>query len=84
VSTRAWLRLSGGKARAGSDGGLEVRKERRPTLERSKRTKIRTIITSTCAALVFATAGPASAHDGEAEKARKTFEAAIPNILGNR
>jgi quercetin dioxygenase-like cupin family protein len=44
--------------------------------------KIRTIITATCAALVFAMAGPASAHDGEAETVTKKFEAAIPNIPG--
>jgi len=44
--------------------------------------KIRTIITATCAALVFAMAGPASAHDGEAETVTKNFEAAIPNIPG--
>jgi quercetin dioxygenase-like cupin family protein len=44
--------------------------------------KIRTIITATCAALGFAMAGPAFAHDGEAETVTKNFEAAIPNIPG--
>jgi quercetin dioxygenase-like cupin family protein len=44
--------------------------------------RIRTIITATCAALVLAMAGPASAHDGEAETVTKNFEAAIPNIPG--
>jgi quercetin dioxygenase-like cupin family protein len=44
--------------------------------------KIRTIITATCTTLVFAMAGPASAHDGEAETVTKNFEAAIPNIPG--
>ena len=44
--------------------------------------KIRTIIRATCAALVFAMASPASAHDGEAETVTKNFEAAIPNIPG--
>ncbi len=44
--------------------------------------KFRTIITATCAALVFAMAGPASAHEGEAETVMKNFEAAIPNIPG--
>ncbi|HEY9234053.1 MULTISPECIES: cupin domain-containing protein [Phenylobacterium] len=43
---------------------------------------IRTIIAATGAALVFAMAGPASAHDGEAETVTKNFEAAIPNIPG--
>ena len=44
--------------------------------------KIRTIITSTCGALVFAMTGPASAHDREAETVTKNFDAAIPNIPG--
>jgi len=44
--------------------------------------KIRTIITTTCAALAFSVAGPLSAHDGEAETVTKNFEAAIPNIPG--
>ncbi|GGF37362.1 hypothetical protein GCM10011611_49850 [Aliidongia dinghuensis] len=48
--------------------------------------KIRTIIAATCAALAFSMAGsmagPASAHDGEAETVTKNFEAAIPNISG--
>lgn len=43
---------------------------------------IRAIIAATCAALLFAVAGPASAHDGEAETVTKNFEAAIPNIPG--
>ena len=44
--------------------------------------EIRTIVTATCAALGFAMASPASAHDGEAEIVTKNFEAAIPNIPG--
>ena len=44
--------------------------------------KIRTIIPATCAAVVFAMAGGAAAHDGDAETATKNFEAAIPNIPG--
>jgi quercetin dioxygenase-like cupin family protein len=44
--------------------------------------KIRTILATTCAALVFAMVGPASARDGEAETVTKNFEAAIPNIPG--
>ena len=44
--------------------------------------KIRTIIAATCAAPVFAMAGPASAQAGEAETVAKNFEAAIPNIPG--
>jgi quercetin dioxygenase-like cupin family protein len=44
--------------------------------------KIRTIITVTCAALVFTMAGCASAHGSEAETVTKNFEAAIPNIPG--
>lgn len=43
---------------------------------------IRAIIAATCAALLFAVAGPASAHDGEAETVTKNFEAALPNIPG--
>jgi quercetin dioxygenase-like cupin family protein len=44
--------------------------------------KIRTILTATCGALVFAMARGAAAHDGEAETVTKNFEAAIPNIPG--
>jgi quercetin dioxygenase-like cupin family protein len=44
--------------------------------------KIRTIVTATCAALVFAMAGLASARNGQAETVTKNFEAAIPNIPG--
>ena len=44
--------------------------------------KIRTIIVATCAALVSAMAGPASARNGQAETITKNFEAAIPNIPG--
>jgi len=44
--------------------------------------KIRAILAATSAALVFAMAGRATAHDGEAETVTKTFEAAIPNIPG--
>jgi len=48
--------------------------------------KIRTIIAATCAVLAFSMAGsmagPASAHDGEAETVTKNFEAAIPNVPG--
>jgi quercetin dioxygenase-like cupin family protein len=44
--------------------------------------KIRTIITATFTALVFAMAGSASAHDGKAETVKKNFEATIPNIPG--
>jgi len=43
---------------------------------------IRTISAATCAVLAFSMAGPASAHDGEAETVTKNFEAAIPNIPG--
>ena len=39
-------------------------------------------ITTICAALAFSTAGPVSAHDGEAETVTKNFDAAIPNIPG--
>src|SRR4051812_1824971 len=44
--------------------------------------KIRTIITATCAAVVLAMAGCASAHHSEAETVTKNFEAVIPNIAG--
>ncbi|HVI86652.1 MAG TPA: cupin domain-containing protein [Dongiaceae bacterium] len=44
--------------------------------------KIRTIVTATCTALVFAMAGLASARNGQAETVTKNFEAAIPNIPG--
>ena len=44
--------------------------------------KIRTIITATCAALAFSTAGLVLAHEGETETVTKNFEAAIPNIPG--
>ena len=43
---------------------------------------IRTIITTGCAALAIAMAGPAFAHDGKAETVTKNFEATIPNIPG--
>ena len=43
---------------------------------------IRALIAATGAALVLAMAGPAAAHDGEAETVTKDFEAAIPNIPG--
>ena len=43
---------------------------------------IRTIIASTCAVLAFSTAGPLYAHDNEAQRVTKNFEATIPNIPG--
>jgi quercetin dioxygenase-like cupin family protein len=44
--------------------------------------KIQTIITVTCAALAFSMARPIHAHDSEAQRVTKKFEAAIPNIPG--
>lgn len=44
--------------------------------------KVRTIVVITCAALAFAVAGPASAHDGQAEAITPKFDQAIPNIPG--
>jgi len=44
--------------------------------------KIHTIVAVTCAALAFAVAGPASAHDGQAETVTPKFDQAIPNIPG--
>ena len=44
--------------------------------------KIRTIITTTGAALALSMAGPVSAHDSKAETVTKNFEAAIPNVPG--
>ena len=43
--------------------------------------KVRTILAATCAAL-FAVAGFASAHDGQAETVMPKFDQAIPNIPG--
>jgi quercetin dioxygenase-like cupin family protein len=43
---------------------------------------IQPIIGAACAALVFAMAGGAAAHDGEGETVTKKFEAAIPNVPG--
>ena len=44
--------------------------------------KIRSLITTTCAALAFSMAGLVYAHDSEAETVTKNFAAAIPNIPG--
>ena len=44
--------------------------------------KVRTIVAVTCAALAFAVARPASAHDGQAETVTPKFDQAIPNIPG--
>jgi quercetin dioxygenase-like cupin family protein len=44
--------------------------------------KIRTIVAATCAAVAFAVAGSASAHDGHAETVTPKFDQAIPNIPG--
>lgn len=43
---------------------------------------IRTLVTIACAALAFAVAGPASAHDGQTETVTPKFNQAIPNIPG--
>ena len=44
--------------------------------------KVRTIVAATCAALAFAVAGSALAHDGQAETVTPKFDRAIPNIPG--
>src|SRR5580698_6283394 len=44
--------------------------------------KVRTIVAATCAALAFAVAEPASAHDSQAETVTPRFDQAIPNIPG--
>lgn len=44
--------------------------------------KVRTIVAATCAALALAVAGPALAHDGQAETVTPKFDQAIPNIPG--
>ncbi len=44
--------------------------------------KIRTIVAATCAALAFAAAVPASAHEGNAETVTPKFNQGIPNIPG--
>jgi quercetin dioxygenase-like cupin family protein len=44
--------------------------------------KLRTIVTAACAALAFAVAGPALAHDGQTETVTPKFDQAIPNIPG--
>jgi quercetin dioxygenase-like cupin family protein len=44
--------------------------------------KVRTIVAAACAALAFAVAEPASAHDSQAETVMPRFDQAIPNIPG--
>jgi quercetin dioxygenase-like cupin family protein len=44
--------------------------------------KVRAFVAITCAALAFAVAGPASAHDGQGEAVTPKFDQAIPNIPG--
>jgi len=44
--------------------------------------KVRTVVAVTCAILACAVAGPASAHDGQAEAITPKFDQAIPNIPG--
>jgi quercetin dioxygenase-like cupin family protein len=44
--------------------------------------KARTSVSAICAALAFALAAPALAHDGKAETVRPKFDRAIPNIPG--
>ncbi|HEV2675488.1 MAG TPA: cupin domain-containing protein [Aliidongia sp.] len=44
--------------------------------------KVHTILAATGAALAFAVAGSASAHDGRAETVTPRFDQAIPNIPG--
>ncbi len=44
--------------------------------------KVRTIVAATCAVLALAVAGPALAHDGQAETVTPKFDQAIPNIPG--
>jgi quercetin dioxygenase-like cupin family protein len=43
---------------------------------------VHTIVAATCAALAFAVAGSALAHDGQAETVTPKFDGAIPNIPG--
>jgi quercetin dioxygenase-like cupin family protein len=43
---------------------------------------IRILAAATCAVLALAVAGPASAHDGQAETVTPKFDRAIPNIPG--
>lgn len=43
---------------------------------------VRTIVTATFAALAFAVAGSASAHEGQTETVTPKFEQTIPNIPG--
>jgi quercetin dioxygenase-like cupin family protein len=44
--------------------------------------KVRTIVTAIGTAFAFAIAGPAPAHDGQAETVTPKFDQAIPNIPG--
>ncbi|PZM15724.1 cupin domain-containing protein [Rhizobium tubonense] len=44
--------------------------------------KVHTIVAATCAALAFAIAEPAPAHDGQTETVKPMFNQVIPNIPG--
>src|ERR1700712_4967797 len=49
---------------------------------RRKSMKVRALVAVTCAALAFAVAEPASAHDGQGEAVTPKFDQAIPNLPG--